>query len=797
MKKMLACILLAVLLLCFAGCARENQQEHLQLVVTADSISQLEDYPNLKSVDLSGSTCYEAIAAYMAAHPEVQVSYTVALGGATVNSTMENLVLPHGSFDYETLKTNLQYLPGLQSLKLSATELTAEQVAQLKAAYPAVSIECSVKLQGVELSDATQVDLSWLTADQVAATAQKLQLLSGLTEASLPASLTLADVQLLQEALPNVTFQYSFQLFDKTVSTADTALEFTKLTLDTEKEQTLRAALAVLNKLTSLKLTECTLGDGMLSALQADFPAVTIEHTQPSSSSNSSSSNSSNSSSNSSSSSSSSSGPTYTPADGKEKVELTVSASTLLTEIAKYPQLKEVTFKGTCYAEMLSYMNANPRVHVNYTVSLGGSSTAVSNATTTLSLASGAYDYATLKANLKYLPKVTAVTFPSTSLTADQLKDLKTAYPKVAFHYTMTVQDTALSATATTADLSAMTSAQVDSYIAQLQGYPNILYVELMNASGKSNLSVADVKKLQDGCPGITFHYSFTLGGKTVSTTDERIELVGVTLNGIGEQNLRNALDILDSCTYFLLNNIANSKVDSSGDLPIDNEVMASIRDAYPHIKIVWRIYHDAINTYDFNLKKVWHDSLLTDTEVLRAVYGVNDSNSDVFKYLTDVRFVDLGHNTSMRSLSFLGYMPNLELVILSGSEISDLSPLANCKKLEFLELGWCGWVKDITPLAQCTGLRYLNLSYTSVKDLSPLDNLDLDMLSYINSGKSSVGFTASTWNDFQAKHPTCWITWSPLTSSSATPYGTGWRYKSSGGYTYIYRRARDVFGMD
>ncbi len=108
MKKLLVRILLVLLAVCLAGCAQENRQEHLQLVVTEDSISQLEDYPNLKSVDLSGSTCYEAIIRYMAAHPEVTVNYTVALGGATVNSTMENLVLPHGSFAFDTLLANLK-----------------------------------------------------------------------------------------------------------------------------------------------------------------------------------------------------------------------------------------------------------------------------------------------------------------------------------------------------------------------------------------------------------------------------------------------------------------------------------------------------------------------------------------------------------------------------------------------------------------------------------------------------------------------------------------------------------------
>ena len=188
--------------------------------------------------------------------------------------------------------------------------------------------------------------------------------------------------------------------------------------------------------------------------------------------------------------------------------------------------------------------------------------------------------------------------------------------------------------------------------------------------------------------------------------------------------------------------------------------------------------------------------SWLTDTEVLRAVYGVNDSNSDVFKYCTKVKYMDFGHNTEMVDISFMAYMPDLEIAILSGSPITDLSPLANCKKLEFLEIAWCGYVRDISPLAQCDGLKNVNLGHTRVKDLSPLYGLDMEMISFVNSG-NRVSFTEAHWQEIQEAMPDCWITFNPLFDNNATPYGTGWRYKAAGGYTAIYRKVRDVFGYD
>jgi hypothetical protein len=136
--------------------------------------------------------------------------------------------------------------------------------------------------------------------------------------------------------------------------------------------------------------------------------------------------------------------------------------------------------------------------------------------------------------------------------------------------------------------------------------------------------------------------------------------------------------------------------------------------------------------------------------------------------------------------------MPNLEIAILSGAPIKDVSPLANCKKLEFLELAWCGHVSDISALAGCTGLRHLNIGQTKVKDLSALKNLNLLMVSHVTSG--TMGMTSADWKIFQEQHPDCWIT---SYHNEGYPYSTGWRFKQGGGYTDIYRKVRDVFGYD
>lgn len=470
---------------------------------------------------------------------------------------------------------------------------------------------------------------------------------------------------------------------------------------------------------------------------------------------------------------------------------LTKDDISLLNE---YPNLKKIDATGsTCYDELLNYSTNNPDVEVIYNVPLG--TTTVTTSETTLTLAEGSYDYETLKTNLKYLPKITAITFPDSTLTEAKVSELRKAYPNVAIKYTAKQQSSSQGTTKPTVTPNTGSSSATDTKITvdsswTVHDWTNINSSQVATAienakalSGNcvvklnSSLTKAEVKSLQAAAPSVIFDYSFKLYGKELSTLSKTVAYVNTKIGDSGAQEIKDALSILTKCTYFKLDNCN-----------ISNEVMAGIRDAYPNKSIVWRIYQKTPSS-----TRSW----LTDTEVLRAVYHVDDSNSGVFKYLTKVKYTDLGHNTNMKNLSFLSYMPNLEIAILSGSPITDVSPLKNLKKLEFLELAWCGWLTDISPLAGCTGLKYLNLGHTRVKDMSALKNLSLKQLSYVASGARGNNLTEADWAKIQQQHPNCWITYQPLNDLEATPYSTGWRYKKEGGYTDCYRKVRDVFGYD
>jgi hypothetical protein len=146
-----------------------------------------------------------------------------------------------------------------------------------------------------------------------------------------------------------------------------------------------------------------------------------------------------------------------------------------------------------------------------------------------------------------------------------------------------------------------------------------------------------------------------------------------------------------------------------------------------------------------------------------------------------------MGHNEELTDISFISYMPDLEIVILSGSPISDLTPFADHTKLVFLELAYCGNIKDVSALKGCTSLANVNLSFTKVSDISALYELPLEQLCAV---KSKIQW--ASWEKILEVRPDCVIRY-----DGTQPYGTGWRYKRSGAYTDIYKRVREVFNLD
>lgn len=456
---------------------------------------------------------------------------------------------------------------------------------------------------------------------------------------------------------------------------------------------------------------------------------------------------------------------TEAPTNPKEDIEtltLVLSAGEIYT-LNQYPNLKSVDLSGsTCYATILEYIQEHPKVDVTYTVDLGG--TSVSSKAKSVVLEPGSFSYDILLENLQYLPNLATVSLPSVNLTPEQIDGILAAYPALTLEYSVSLfgQDVALSTTEL--DLSDMGDDQVEEACEKLG-----MLTSLTDVSLSSGLSMESVARLQDAAPNVTFHYSFTLFGKSLSTTDEEIIYKNQTIGNDGEADLRRALAILDRCKRVVLDNCG-----------FDYEVLAKVREDFREgPKVVWRVYFGVDNRY----------TQLTDDDTLRAVYNVTDDTCGPMKYCEGVKYMDIGHNEYLTDLSFVSKMPNLEVMIASGSAVTELVGFENCKKLVWLELASCLKLKNIDSLAGCESLQYLNICYTKVTSYEALDGLPLVRFVCL-SPKAS----AKEQKTFQEIHDGC----RTVFYGYSNPW-TPWRYDDNGKTFNAYYKdvVRKAFNYD
>ena len=185
-------------------------------------------------------------------------------------------------------------------------------------------------------------------------------------------------------------------------------------------------------------------------------------------------------------------------------------------------------------------------------------------------------------------------------------------------------------------------------------------------------------------------------------------------------------------------------------DCGLGDEEMDALNRRYEDIRFVWTVRMGRI-------------SVRTDTNYFAPVVTgdyVTEIDLGPLKYCTDVVAVDLGH-MAVRTCDWARNMTKLQYLILADTGITDISPLASCEDLIFLEL-FLTAVRDYSPLLSCTRLEDLNLCYSygsaePVKQMTWLKRLWWDGNPYETKGLeeylpdtecnfSSGSSTGGTW---------------------------------------------------
>lgn len=362
----------------------------------------------------------------------------------------------------------------------------------------------------------------------------------------------------------------------------------------------------------------------------------------------------------------------------------------------------------------------------------------------------------------------------SGSSCVEEIYEWAQANPQVDVSYTVAMPDGSIfSNDADSMDFSEKSDSEITALAGYLKLLPEIKTIEL--GQERSGLSWSTVGLLEETCPEAEINYVFSLYGYETDLHDTSINLSHVPLED-GGAAVAEAMDHMPNLCYV--------DMDSCG---VPDEDMAAIRDAHPNVKVVWRVWFG--DNY----------SVRTDVERILASAPskggmLTPDNTKSLKYCTDVKYLDVGHNDYLTDISFVAYMPKLEVAILAMDFWTDAGPLANCTELEYLEIQTTSCT-DLTPLSGLTKLRHLNIAYNhDLADISPLFGLtELERL--------WIGCTTSVPMEQVYKMQECAPNCEINTEVYEDPVGGRWRYVDYNelAYMYIYHpryiQLREQFG--
>jgi len=262
-------------------------------------------------------------------------------------------------------------------------------------------------------------------------------------------------------------------------------------------------------------------------------------------------------------------------------------------------------------------------------------------------------------------------------------------HPEVETVYSLAFPNgTVIGSTETTLDLSEFSHADIESSMAVFSALKDITDIKLGAQSEDRDFSWEDVGTIQEYFPDANVDYSFRLFGKDLNTMDERMILSHRKMDDAGAAVME-VLPYMKNCTFL--------DMDSCG---VENEDMAKIRDAFPDIKVVWRIWLGSAYTVRTDVERILASSESAENITAKSVQPI--------RYCTDLKYLDIGHNL-ISDLDFLYDLPNLEVLIIAINTWKDATPIGSLQNLEYLEIlnTYC---TDVSPIANCKNLKHINM---------------------------------------------------------------------------------------
>ena len=278
-------------------------------------------------------------------------------------------------------------------------------------------------------------------------------------------------------------------------------------------------------------------------------------------------------------------------------------------------------------------------------------------------------------------------TFKNDSI--DTIQRFMAAVPDFEFDGTVALGSTEASITETTMDFSEMS----DEDLKVLDEFLNVLpvYTDIDLGSEFAHDRLATIGEFYKKHPDIEVHYEFGVLGQRHDINDTILDFNHIYMNDQGAE-VRSVIEWMPKL-----------KILDMDWCLVDNAHMEAIRNDFPNVDVEWRLWFAGNDFY----------SVRTDAEkIFLSQFGngmLDNADCAQLKYCTKVKYMDIGHNEELSDASFLAYMPELEVLVLSINLIDDISGLANCKHLEYFEM-FNTHITNLDALEGLTELRHLNV---------------------------------------------------------------------------------------
>ena len=498
----------------------------------------------------------------------------------------------------------------------------------------------------------------------------------------------------LREAMPECAIYWDVPIGGAAIDCESTAVVLTSFT---EEDA---ARLAYLPALTALDLTAADVSPALFDAVHAAYPALSVRWSIPI-------------------------GASRYPSDAGS-ITLTDFDASELPLFDYFTALRSADAREcTCY-DALALREKYPSLELEWQVPLG--STEYLDDARDIAVEDVSLTPDALRGALRYLPAVQTVSFPACPWSETEKDALRAEFPGVVFVWPEEILgDTYPS---DTAELSfagrTLSEADVAELSEKLASLPKLTRVDLTG----TGVTTEQMTPICEKYPAVDFVFTFELYGVPISTGDTFLDFTGIEMEST--EPVESILPVMRKL----------EKVDMS-DCGFSDEEMDALNKKYENVRFVWTLH-------------ITHYDIRTDTTYFRAssrYYGYF-TNETIKKlaYCPDMVALDLGHRP-IEDLSFLYEMPHLKYLVLLDCHALDLSPIASCDDLIWLELNRA-YATSIAPLKDCKGLRDLNITFMTL--LQPEDTFATLMeMNQIERVWFSYGvLTAEEQEKLQEAHP-------------------------------------------